>query len=86
MHGLAQGDFTATVVGDSYLIREGKLASPLRPNTIRINDNIRRLLLDIAAISKERGPALVWDGRGIVYTPEIAIRELRVDAIAENEQ
>ncbi len=86
MHGLAQGDFTATVVGDSYLIREGKLASPLRPNTIRINDNIQRLLLDITAVSKERAPALVWDGRGIVYTPEIAVRELRVDAIAEHEQ
>ena len=40
INGLHAGDFTCTVTADSYIIRDGRIAEPLRPNTIRINDNI----------------------------------------------
>ena len=43
INGLRAGDFTCTVVGDSYIIRDGRIAAPLRANAIRINDNIATL-------------------------------------------
>ena len=83
MNGLRSGDFTCTVVGDSYIIQDGKLAKPIRPNTIRINDNIRNLLAGIAGVTKDSRPTIVWAADEIVYAPEIAVDQLRVQAIAE---
>ena len=83
VNGLRAGDFTCTVVGDSYIIQDGKLAKPIRPNTIRINDNIRNLLAGIAGVTKDSRPTIVWAADEIVYAPEIAVDQLRVQAIAE---
>ncbi|MHC4322307.1 MAG: TldD/PmbA family protein, partial [Planctomycetota bacterium] len=41
INGLAMGDFTSTIIADSFSIKNGKMASPLKPNTIRINTNIK---------------------------------------------
>ena len=37
VNGISAGDFSGTIVGDSYLIRDEKLAGPLQPNTLRMN-------------------------------------------------
>ena len=34
INGITAGDFSGTIVGDSYLIKDGQIAAPLRPNTI----------------------------------------------------
>ena len=74
---------TGTVVGDSYVIREGKLAEPIKPNTLRINENIRNVLNGVIGVSKEGKPTLVWAADEIVYAPEVAVEKVRLDAIGE---
>ena len=82
INGLRAGDFTCTVVADSYIIRDGRLAQPLRANAIRINDNIARILDNIVGITRDVKGTIVWAADEVVYTPEIAVRAVRVDAIA----
>jgi predicted Zn-dependent protease len=83
INGLRAGDFTCTVVGDSYIIRGGRLAGPLRPNTIRINDNIATFLNNVVGVTKDAKPTTVWAADAVVYAPEVAVAGVRVDAIAE---
>jgi len=81
VNGLRAGDFTGTVVADSYMIRDGKLAEPIRANSIRINENIHNVLNGVIGVSKEGKPVLVWAADEIVYAPEIAVEKVHVDAI-----
>ena len=83
VNGLRAGDFTGTVVADSYLIRDGKLAEPIRPNTLRINENVHNVLNGVIGVSKEGKPVLVWAADEIVYAPEIAVDKVHLDAIGE---
>jgi predicted Zn-dependent protease len=83
INGLRAGDFTCTVVGDSFLIKDGRLASPLQANAIRINDNIRRVLRAILGVSADRRETTVWAADEVIHAPEIAVEGIRVDAIAE---
>jgi hypothetical protein len=82
IHGLAKGDFTCTVVGDSYVIRDGRLAGPLRANTLRIDDNVTRLLGNIVGATKGVKGTVVWAADEVVYAPEVAVAGVRVDEIA----
>jgi PmbA protein len=82
INGLRAGDFTCTVVGDSYVIRDGRLAEPLRPNVIRINDNIATILDNVVGVTKDVKGTIVWAADEVVYAPEIAVSGVRVDAIA----
>ena len=82
INGLRAGDFTCTVVGDSFIIREGRLAAPLKPNSARINDNIMRVLASIAGVGKDAKGTVVWAADEVVYTPEVAVTGVPVDAIA----
>jgi hypothetical protein len=81
INGLAKGDFTCTVVGDSYIIRNGRLTGPLKANALRINDNVTRLLGQIVGIAKDVKGTVVWAADEVVYTPEIAVARVHVDAI-----
>jgi PmbA protein len=82
INGLRAGDFTCTVVGDSYIIRDGRLAAPLKANTLRINDNISRVLHNIVGISRETKGTLVWAADEVVYAPDIACTGIHVEEIA----
>jgi hypothetical protein len=82
INGLRAGDFTCTVVADSYIIRDGRLAAPIRANAIRINENIGKILNDIVGITKDARATIVWAADEVVYAPEIAVRGVRVDEIA----
>jgi predicted Zn-dependent protease len=83
VNGLRAGDFTGTAVADSYVIKNGKLAEPLRPNTLRINENLLNVLNNVIGVTKEGKPVLVWAADEIVYAPEIAVENVHLDAIAE---
>ena len=83
INGLRAGDFTCTVVGDSFLIQDGRLGSPIRANAIRINDNIQRVLRAILGITADRRETTVWAADEVIHAPEIAVEGVRVDAIAE---
>ena len=80
VNGLRAGDFTCTVVGDSYIIRDGRIAEPLRANVIRINDNIATILNNVVGVTTDVGGTVVW--AEAAYTPELAVSGVRVDAIA----
>lgn len=82
INGLRAGDFTCTVVGDSFLIKDGRLAQPLKPNTVRINDNILRLLGSVLGVADNPKPTLVWAADEVVYAPDIAVAGVRLEEIA----
>jgi len=83
INGLRVGDFTCTVVGDSFLVKDGRLAAPIQANVIRINDNVLRLLRDIIGITADRRETTVWAADEVIHAPEIAVSDVRVDAIGE---
>lgn len=83
VNGVRAGDFTGTVVADSYVIRDGKLAEPVRPNTLRISDNVLNVMRNVIGVTKEAKPVLVWAADEIVYAPEVAVKNVHLDAIAE---
>jgi predicted Zn-dependent protease len=82
INGLTAGDFTCTVVADSYRIRDGRLAEPLRPNTLRIDDNLANVLTHIVGITKDVKGTIVWAADEVAYVPEIAVRGVHVREIA----
>lgn len=83
MNGLRAGDFTCTVVGDSYLVQDGKLAAPLRGNTLRVTGNIKSLLRQVLGVSRQARPIIGWAADEVIYAPEIAIRDLQLTEIAQ---
>jgi PmbA protein len=82
INGLRTGDFTATVIGDSFLIKDGRLAAPLKANAIRINDNIHNVLRNITGIAKKGKGTVAWAADEVVYAPEIAVARLSLNEIA----
>ena len=82
INGLAAGDFTSTIIADSYLVKGGKIVSPLKPNTVRINNNIMEILNNIIAISREKKQTFMWGGDEVVLAPEIAIQGVKLDNIS----
>ncbi|MBI5183371.1 MAG: TldD/PmbA family protein [Nitrospinae bacterium] len=81
MNGLGPGDFTSTIIGDSYLIKNGKLSTPIKPNTIRINDNINNLLMNITGITRDKRPTIIWAADEVVHAPEIAMKGVKLSNI-----
>jgi predicted Zn-dependent protease len=84
INGLRAGDFTCTVVGDSFVIRDGRIAAPIRANAIRINDNITRLLQSVVGVTKDVKGTRVWAADEVVYAPELAVSGVHVDEIASS--
>jgi len=83
VNGLAAGDVTSTVVADSYIIEGGKIAAPLLPNVVRINDNFVRAFERVIGVGDAPRPVVDWDTEATVpFLPEVAIESLRLDAIA----
>ena len=82
INGLRAGDFTCTVVADSYIIRDGRIAEPIKPNTLRINDNIATFLTNVVGVTKDVKGTIVWGTDQATYAPEIAVSDVRIDHIA----
>jgi PmbA protein len=80
INGQRAGDFTCTVTGDSYLVRDGKLAEPLAPNSLRINANIAEVFDQPLAIGARITPTIVWGAAETYFVPAIATENL---ALAE---
>ena len=84
INGLKAGDFTCTVTADSYLIENGKLSWPLKPNTVRVNDNIKGLLMRIAGVSDRLKAVNLWGADEAMYAPDIMVAGVHLDSIAES--
>ena len=85
INGQRAGDFTCTVSGDSYLIRDGKLAEPLAPNALRINANISQVFDKPIAIGSRITPTIVWGSPETYFVPAIATDGITFAAIGSNE-
>ena len=77
------GDFTCTVSGDSYLIRDGMLAEPLAPNSLRINANVAQIFDAPLAIGARAAAATVWGSPEVYYVPAFAVDALALAAVGE---
>jgi PmbA protein len=82
INGLRAGDFTCTVVGDSFIIRDGRIVAPLKANTLRINDNVMRLLGAVIGTTKDARGTPVWGADEVVYAPAVAVTGVHADEIA----
>jgi PmbA protein len=83
INGPRAGDFTCTVVADSYIIRGGRIVAPLRANAIRINDNIATFLNNVVGVTKDARATIVWAADEVVYAPEVAVSGVRIDEVAD---
>lgn len=81
VNGITSGDFSGTIIGDSYLIENGRLTAPIKPNTLRMNDNALRALNEIIAIGAARRPTVRWSSDQITWAPEIAIDNFQLEEI-----
>ena len=82
INGHISGDFTGTVIADSYIIQNGRIAAPLQPNTVRINDNILNVLNNIVGITETSNQStLCWAADGMIYAPRIAVKSVRIDNV-----
>ena len=82
INGQRAGDFTCTVSGDSYVIRNGKLAAPLAPNALRVNANIAQVFAQPIGIGKRALPAVVWGAPEAYFAPSIAVGGISLAAVA----
>ncbi|HYL57853.1 MAG TPA: metallopeptidase TldD-related protein [Candidatus Acidoferrales bacterium] len=82
INGQRAGDFTCTITGDSYLIRDGELATPLAPNCLRINANIAQVFERPLAVGARAKPATVWGSPEAYYVPSIAVDSVALSEVA----
>ena len=82
INGQRAGDFTCTVTGGSYMIRDGKIAEPLTPNCLRINANIAQVFEHPLAIESRPHPATVWGSPEAYYIPAIAADSIALAEVA----
>ena len=69
--GAAPGDFIGTVVGPSFHVHEGKLAQPLPPRVLHIQDNVLDVLQRLTGLSTLRRPVVLTSGQSVVLAPEL---------------
>jgi PmbA protein len=81
INGERAGDFTCTVSGDSFLIRDGRPAEPLAPNSLRVNANIRDVFTAPLAVGARLHLATVWGSPQAYYVPGIAVSGLELEAV-----
>jgi PmbA protein len=82
INGQRAGDFTCTVTGDSYIIRDGKIAVPLAPNCLRINANIAQVFEHPLAVGARPRAATVWGSPEAYYVPAIAAGAIELAEVA----
>jgi predicted Zn-dependent protease len=82
INGQRAGDFTCTVTGDSYMIRDGEIAEPLAPNCLRMNANIAQVFEHPLAVGSRPQPATVWGSPEAYYVPVIAAGPIALAEVA----
>jgi PmbA protein len=81
INGQRAGDFTCTVSGDSYVIRDGKIATPLAPNCFRVNANIEQVFAKPLAVGKRSETAVVWGAPEAYFVPALALEGIELTQV-----
>ena len=84
VNGIAAGDFSGTIIGDSFIIENGRLAAPVQPNTLRMNDNVLRVINSILGIGSEKRGTVRWSSEQITWAPEVAVDGFGLEEISES--
>ena len=84
VNGITAGDFSGTIIGDSYIIKNGRLAAPVKPNTLRMNDNVLKVINNILGIGSERRGTVRWSSDQITWAPEVAVADFHLEEISES--
>lgn len=71
--GLATGIISGTAVADCYQIKNGKLAEPILPNTLRLEDNLNQMIKNIVGVGNNQIPTILWASDEITHAPWVAI-------------
>ena len=71
--GISSGIISGTAIADNYIIRGGKLAEPILPNTLRIEDNIGEMIKRIIGIGNNQVPTILWASDEITHAPWVAM-------------
>lgn len=82
--GLATGIISGTAVADNYVIRDGKLAEPILPNTLRLEDNIGEMIKRIIGIGNNQVPTILWASDEITHAPWVAMKGVKFLEIGKN--
>jgi PmbA protein len=82
VNGITTGDFSGTVVGDSYIIKDGRIAASIQPNTLRMNDNVLRVIGNILDIGAERRGTVRWSSDQVTWAPEVAVADFQLEEIS----
>jgi predicted Zn-dependent protease len=82
INGQRAGDFTCTVTGDSYIVRDGEIAEPLAPNCLRINANIAQVFEHPLAVGSRVRAATVWGSPEAYYVPAVAAGPIALAEVA----
>lgn len=76
MGGMSTGIISGTVIADSFVIRNGKLAEPIRPNALRLEDNIGGMVRRILGIGNNQTPTILWASDEITHAPWVAMEHI----------
>lgn len=83
--GAKAGEISGTAVADTFRIRNGKIAEPLRVNAIRIRANLRDIAKNIIGITADPRPTILWASDEITYAPEVGVANVHCEAIKHDE-
>jgi PmbA protein len=81
INGQRAGDFTCTVSGDSYLVRNGQKTAALAPNCLRINGHVDQVFGHVIAAGNHARPALVWGAPEAYYVPALVVDGISFAAV-----
>lgn len=79
--GYATGIISGTAIADSYQIKDGKLAEPILPNTLRLEDNIGDMVKRIIGIASNQIPTILWAADEITHAPWVGISDVNFRSI-----
>jgi predicted Zn-dependent protease len=85
INGQRAGDFTCTVSGDSYVIRDGKIAAALAPNCQRINANISQVFAKPIGVGRKSEAAVVWGAPEAYFVPAIAAEGISLATVGASD-
>lgn len=79
--GYSSGIISGTAIADNYIIRDGKLAEPLLPNTLRLEDDLSKMVQNIIGVAGNPIPTILWASDEITHAPWVAIDDINLLSI-----
>lgn len=81
--GYSSGIISGTAIADCYLIRNGKLSTPILPNTIRLEDNLQQMIKNILGIANNQKSTILWASDEITHAPWVAIDNITLNSVSK---